>query len=327
MTIDAPSWNVYVNNKYHPTLFPSGTIGQVYVPGKATFLGGTGMAITQKSKRKELAWKYLEMFSQPTFSTILNVGLNTLSPYYTVMETATEWSSAEYDTIKEQYKKAVPVQYPQSSFPQFTDLEGRKPFRALLIEITYKNYPLESLQQRMCKVVDHVMLPACKVDHMMISDKGCDLDTMSRNLTYSWAVDRPCRGGMSLPQDISLLCPVVPMKSRLSIGMMATAGIVMVIIVLLMVLVHIYQERPAIKKSSYIFTQLMLVGGIVATVGVYFMADTTGLCGVDYWFLGYGFILLMGSITLKVALINIDDENYQNLFKSILETSRFGSQG
>ena len=68
----------------------------------------------------------------------------------------------------------VPVQYPQSSFPQFTDFETRKPFRALFLELMYKNYTKTQLVQRACQVVDYIMLPFCTSAHFDILDKGCD---------------------------------------------------------------------------------------------------------------------------------------------------------
>jgi hypothetical protein len=310
MTIDAPSWAPYHSHRYHPQLSPNGTIGQVYMPGKATFLGGAGMAMTAKSKRKELAWTYMEMFSKAPFSVIFNTNLNTLSPYYQVMDGAIEWAGVEYDVVKNQYKKAVPVQYPQSSFPQFTELESRKPFRALLLEIAFKGFDYNTVSDRMCRVVDHILLPTCSSEHMVLSEKPCNPNTLTRNLTYSWSKEKRCKGGERLLQDIELVCSAVTADSQLAIGVLSTTGVVIALFIILMGIVHMYRERPAIKTSSYVFTQMMIVGCIVGAIGIFFMVRTTPFCGVDYWFLAYGYIILMGSITLKVILIDTDDSDH-----------------
>jgi ABC-type glycerol-3-phosphate transport system substrate-binding protein len=252
MTIDTPSWAPYHNHRYHPRISPNGTIGQVYMPGKATFLGGAGMTITAKSKRKELAWAYMELFSKAPFSVIFNTNLNTLSPYYQVMDGAVEWAGAEYDTVKEQYKRAIPVQYPQSSFPQFTELESRKPFRALLLEMAFKAYNYTTVSERMCHVVDHILLPSCSLEHMVLSEKPCNPKTLTRNLTYTWSNQTRCKGGDPLLADIELVCSSITVESHLSIGVLSTAGVVIVFFLVLMGIVHMYRERPAIKISSYV---------------------------------------------------------------------------
>jgi hypothetical protein len=57
----------------------------------------------------------------------------------------------------------------------------------------------------------------------------------------------------------------------------------------------------------------MIAGCVVGATGVFFMVRTTTLCGLEYWFLAYGYIILMGSITLKVIVIDVDVANHYHL--------------
>jgi ABC-type glycerol-3-phosphate transport system substrate-binding protein len=156
----------HLGNIFHPTAFPNGVVGQALMPGKSTFLGGAGVAITAKSQKKELGWKYLQILASPNFQRLMNRGLET--PYVEVLETSREWNLPESDAVRLQFRRAVPPQYPQNAFVQGSELESRAPWRAYLAEMMYKNATYPVLIDRLCKVVDYVMLPTCSADQMTI---------------------------------------------------------------------------------------------------------------------------------------------------------------
>ena len=56
---EGPGSSEYAASKFHPTAFPLGHIGQVLMPGKSTWVAGTEVAVTSKSRKKALDWKYL----------------------------------------------------------------------------------------------------------------------------------------------------------------------------------------------------------------------------------------------------------------------------
>ena len=93
--------------------YTPGNISEPLMSGKATFLGGSGLAITRKAKYKNTAWKFMLLFSRTDFSGQLNMDMGSFSPYYSAMAAYLPWSNPKYDTIRAQYLKAVPLQYPQ----------------------------------------------------------------------------------------------------------------------------------------------------------------------------------------------------------------------
>ncbi|RUS15445.1 hypothetical protein BC937DRAFT_92436, partial [Endogone sp. FLAS-F59071] len=103
-----------------------GDLGVGFAPGIATFLGGTGVAITQGSQLKQLAWKLiLQMTSQDSTAPYLNVMniANGLFPPYDTSLDLPPWNAPAYDTASQAFKHAVPIQYPIPAVPQMSNIE------------------------------------------------------------------------------------------------------------------------------------------------------------------------------------------------------------
>jgi hypothetical protein len=74
------------------------------------------------------------------------------------------------------------------------------------------------------------------------------------------------------------------------------------IVIMQMYFLNKYRERPTIKYSSNNFTLIFLLGSIFCIFSVIFKSGDVLFrpCGLDVWILGYGFALVVGSLTLKM---------------------------
>lgn len=309
----------FQNDLWHPISHPNGDIGESYVPGVASFLGGSGMAITAKSKKPAMAWKFLQLSTIRDHSTLANTALKVMSPYLDVMEDNAAWSSPVYDILKMQFKKAVPVQYPQGSFPQFGYLEEKKPARLLLAEVHYKSLAgaVDSrlLVDRMCAVIDDIMLKPCTADHMQVSDQGCDSTNLTRMFSYSFKNSSSCRGGLLLEMPTVVNCSYIPANSSLAVVLSLIAGVFLLVFLALLFVIYFFRHTQAFKLSSPPFMAISIVGCALCTASVLVMPGNPiqRICGVEFWLLAYGFGLAVGSLIMKVPYSNSDSSHCQSI--------------
>ena len=224
------------------------------MPGRSTWIAGAGVAVTAKSRKKALGWKFILEYTSEEYQRRAHNIID--SPYIDVVENNPDWNLPENDAYRIQYRKAAPTFYPFTSFQESGVLSAREPWRAYIYAMVFKNYTIETLIDRYCQQVDYIMLPTCAAENMAIVDKGCNPNNLSRNLTYIWDPTKPCRDAPALPNDIELVCPVVTAKSQISVGLLSTSGVLIIGILVLMVIVWKYQDKPAIKSSMWGRTSL-----------------------------------------------------------------------
>jgi hypothetical protein len=171
------------------------------------------------------------------------------------------------------------------------------------MDILYRNYTSEELQDRTCKVIDYVMLPACSSRHMEKVVDDCALRNITRRIHYVWSTLSKCRGGIQkLPEPIQIGCSYIPLMAPLNLFMTIFSLFMVGLIIMIMYLLIKYRSRPTIRYSSNTFTLIYLVGCILCCVSVGFKAGDAKFkpCGIDIWILGYGYILVIGTLTLKM---------------------------
>lgn len=302
MDINIPSTLYTPGTPWHPTADPTGTIGMAYMPGKASFLGGSGLTITSKSKYPDLAWQYLQLSTGAVNSADVNLKMGLLSPYYEAVAKTPAWASPRFDVVKAQFQKAVPLQYPQGSFPQFGDLEGRKPGRLLLAELAFKNIQDDQLIDRFCTAVDYIMLKPCTAANLKFKKEPCDPATFTQAYSYEFIDASACRGGISLYNSTITQCPHIPIKSGMAIGITVVTALCVVFFVILLGLTFYYRATQPFKNSSPNFIYLSLVGCILCCVSIFLMPGDPlqKTCGVEFWLLAIGFGLAVGSLIMKI---------------------------
>ncbi|RUS17882.1 hypothetical protein BC937DRAFT_89383 [Endogone sp. FLAS-F59071] len=103
-----------------------GDLGVGFAPGVTTFLGGTGVAITANSQQQELAWKLIELMTSQDpnapYLNVMNIPNGLFPPYDTSLDLQ-PWNAPAYDTAREAFKHAVPIQYPSNAIPQMSNVE------------------------------------------------------------------------------------------------------------------------------------------------------------------------------------------------------------
>lgn len=289
-------------SRYHPTLAPTGEIGRAYVPGKASFLGGSGLAITRASKKSSFAWKFLEGSSSQNYSSYVNLQLGVLSPYFDVVHDTPEWQNGWYDVEIGQFERAVPIQYPQGSFPQFGDMESKKPVRLMLAEMAFKPTDSWTLMRRMCTAIDYIMLPKCSLTDIAVELNACDPASSTQSHTYTWKGNSTCRGGVGLPSPLIVQCPYIMQDSTMAITISVIAGVCILVLLVMLTATVVLRKTSPFRLSSPLFMILSLFGCLLSSVSVLLIPGNpeSRACGIEYWTLTYGFVLIVGSLIMKV---------------------------
>ena len=306
-------------NWFDPVTNKHGDIGECFMPGRLSFLGGSGMSITSMSHYKDQLWDFMQIMTSNNYSIGINGLLDVMPPYTPAISASPLWTTPDYRIKKANYDKAVPIQYPQSSFPQFNELEQLKPARYLLLEMMYKNLTDDQLSDRFCQLIDYVMLPECTPSHFMVEDNGCT-DDMSRLFTYRYDSKTPCRGGTPLYDSVKVTCDYIPYNSKLSIAMTVSASLCLFGLVILMGFMFYYRHTRQVKSTSYMFSQILLVGCLLVTVSTFFSSGNPKdkICGLDNLLVGIGYILIVAPLLLKMRRLVILFTGISNLSDSNL---------
>jgi ABC-type glycerol-3-phosphate transport system substrate-binding protein len=86
---------------YRPSTNLTGIIGVGFVPGRASFLGGSGIGLVAGSKLKELGWKLITVMTSAKYSSEINYALGVPPPYHSARELPL-WTSPEFSTAARQ---------------------------------------------------------------------------------------------------------------------------------------------------------------------------------------------------------------------------------
>ncbi|TMW63462.1 hypothetical protein Poli38472_002403 [Pythium oligandrum] len=150
--------------------------------------------------------------------------------------------------------------------------------------------------------------PVCDSTFFTYRIADCD-SSANRIVKYWWRLPNPnntsqsleCRDGDSLPEDVSIDCDYMPYMSPGFVGITATAGLLMVIIVVCIVFVFVNRNAPIIKRSQYEFLLTMLVGGVLTCVAAILYAGepNAALCVARPLVLSGGFTSIFGSLLVK----------------------------
>jgi hypothetical protein len=172
----------------------------------------------------------------------------------------------------------------------------------MLMELAFKGLTNDQLINRTCSIINHIMLPECKANHMRLLDSGCNPSTGQRPLKYVWLEPKNCKGGIPLLQPIILPCSYVPPWIPVSTTCNILAIITILIGFTMLFLFHYFREEKAIRKANQAMSSLVLLGAIVCASSVFFMTGNPEYrgCGTEYIVLAYGFALSTGALFMKV---------------------------
>ncbi|KAJ3060254.1 Gamma-aminobutyric acid type B receptor subunit 2, partial [Quaeritorhiza haematococci] len=281
----------------------SAQIGVAYLPGQSTFLGGSGFVITKGSKHPDIAWSLLETIVDPQSPYLSQSALATGSPppYDSILQFDSTWSRPEWSVLRTQLARAIPLSYPFQAFQQFPDLEARRPFRQLLMELVFKNMTNAQVTSRACSLIEDVFAPQCTSEDMIPIVSDC-FANQTRVLRWEWKANKTCKGDELPPLDNTIECSYVPRSSPTAIFVQTLTALAMLVSVAFMGGMYMYRHKSIIRRSSVFFNEFILVGSLLIYASVFLnMGVPTGfLCLGRVWFLGMGFAVCFGALFCKL---------------------------
>ncbi|KAJ3125057.1 hypothetical protein HK098_000613 [Nowakowskiella sp. JEL0407] len=293
---------------------PTNQIASAFVPGRRTFLGGSGMMMTKISKNKTLTWDLMATIVNFKNEYITEIGLaNRSPPPYDSISELEPWSHDEWAFSNSALKTAVPIQWPSESFKQLSLLEDAKPgpMRQFMRDYFYNKIPLEAAAENACDSFNSIFAKQCSEEDWIPTPGNC-WSNNSLPLIFKWNETSGCainnsyvHNRQELPTSQSIECPFVVTESLAGTGMIFFSSVGILACIIYLIGLNYYRNYTAIRASSPRFNNIFLVGAmllhasVIARVG----DTTTWSCTAHVWFLAYGFVLAFGSISVKLYRI------------------------
>ncbi|KAJ3125058.1 hypothetical protein HK098_000614 [Nowakowskiella sp. JEL0407] len=173
---------------------PANQLATAFVPGRTTFLGGSGLMMMNTTKDKRMTWQLLTTIVDPTKEYLTQIGLATGSPPpYDSMVNIEPWGSEEWAYARSALKNAVPIQWPSETFPQINLLENAKsrPIRQFLRDIFYNNSTMEAAADNACRYFKNVFAKSCDQSNWIVTTSTC-LTNNSLQVKFSWKPEDGC---------------------------------------------------------------------------------------------------------------------------------------
>ncbi|ORX86914.1 hypothetical protein BCR32DRAFT_289711 [Anaeromyces robustus] len=302
LTIDSP------NSMRKVKLFsedPTSEIAAGYVPGTTSYLGGSGVAISNyvSKKMQDYAWELILMLINDSsgYLTELGIATNMMPPYDSLYDIR-YWNDQKWDVPKAQIRHSIQIQYPRESFPEFGELEDRHPIRLMMLEILKKNIEPSEAVERCCKLMNSVLAGICSDDNWTYTLGEC-ANSHKRKITFSFV--KLCKDGTPLPKERYVSCSYVSHYSRTGGSMVIFSVIGIIISLIYMGFFFYFRKSEPIKKAPLNYSIIAILGSILNYLSVIF---NTGYpnefkCIMSKWFLIIGLGLSFGGFTVKLKKV------------------------
>ncbi|KAF0699376.1 Aste57867_10057 [Aphanomyces stellatus] len=150
--------------------------------------------------------------------------------------------------------------------------------------------------------------PVCDSSFFAYTISPCTT-TATRLVTFGWllpteansSVSTECINGIPLPSNAVIQCDFVPYNSTVATAITAFSIVIVIGLLVLMVLIVHYRNRPIIKRSQWPLLLTMLSGGIFLCVYVLMGAGppSYSTCGGRPVVVSLGYTLVFGSLFVK----------------------------
>ncbi|KAJ3053647.1 hypothetical protein HK097_003760 [Rhizophlyctis rosea] len=299
------------------------TYTRIYPPTGSAFIGAKLLGIAKSSRNKTRAFEVLMgAFSRNSrhhvnCPSILKNNYGGISGYLTAKYATgfAETGKSFYDGLIEH---AMFVGTPVAQSFAYGEMEKYNPMQVAFNEILYKRKPVNESLERACKIINYYTKPPCTMDDMeaYLEDvPGTNKATLKYRYIEPDQEKRDCNvklpNSKKIPEPIVGALPTqfVSTQSNISVAMVGLAAAAMVIEFILIVLFAVKRDAPVIRAASRIFSNLILLGGMLTLASVIIRTSRNGelgwlQCFGTYWFFAIGFGLVLGSLLVKTYRVD-----------------------
>jgi hypothetical protein len=170
----------------------------------------------------------------------------------------------------------------------------------MLFNMAFKNATNEQAINQTCDLLQWLMAPDCSYEFwtITVADR-CNAHTGALDITFSWTNTTPvCHDGVPMPSTYSVPCSYVDITTQQGFGITVLNSFCAAVTIAYMILFAIYRETRIIRRSSFLFCELCLVGSLSIYTTIYLLMGppSRGRCTMTVWTLILGFSMLFGSL-------------------------------
>lgn len=287
-------------------------IHTAFVPGKSTFLGGSGMIMT-KAGNKTLAWRFMKMIIDPDQNYLQNISASfgRIPPYDNMLQHP-PFQEPQYQVQRQQMQSARPPQYPSKTFSEYGNLEIKKPFRLLMAELVYKNMSINTVIENACKTINKIFAPQCTEKYWNRKIGKCQ-PSSTFEITFSF--NKPDKSNISTstectgtyPDPVHLSCSYAPFNSIISMIVIPLSVVGIIVSIIFTCTIISQRKKEAIRAGSYFFSSIMAYSWTFLYLSVIFNMGkhTTITCISRVWLLQFGYICIIAGLFVKLYRIYI----------------------
>ncbi|ORX75750.1 hypothetical protein BCR32DRAFT_284903 [Anaeromyces robustus] len=284
-------------------------LGIAYVPGSFSFLGGSGLMISEGvgKERQEIAWKFILFLTQVNdYLNKINIESQIPPPYDYILDDDKNniWNNDTWSVYVQQLRKSLPISYPRGNTKNFNMLERYHPVRLMFYDIFERGTPVNISVNQTCRAINYHLEKECTTDNFNISTSLCKRGRLIIDVKQK----ENCHGGNEeflLSNNLSFDCPYENYDSPYGIIILVFILVGVTINVIYISLFTAYRKGDPIRKASYRFSVIIVLGCILMQLSLllYLGNPKERLCYLKLWLFVIGFGFSLGGLVVKAYRI------------------------
>jgi len=285
-------------------------IKEALVPGNYSFLGGSGLMISKavSEKRQNMAWEFIVHLTSDKYLEDVGNAASMISPYESLIDD--KKMIDQWNTHIRQLRNSYPISYPTRTSENFYNLEMKHPIRLMFFDIFVKETDIDKAINRTCKAIEYHLQPKCKKENYNFELKDKDKECRKGKLILQLEDSPHCHDGeydikIEKGDDVYVECYYENYDTVYGVIVLILVFIGITISVIYISLFTAYRNAEPIRKASYLFSVIIVIGSILIYISVLLdLGYPNGtFCILKMWFMVLGFGCSLGGLVVKAFRI------------------------
>jgi len=286
-------------------------IKEALVPGNYSFLGGSGLMISENitKNRQDMAWEFIVHLTSDKYLEDVGNAASMISPYESLIDDKQDKKMVDkWDTHIKQLRNSYPISYPTRTSENFYNLETNHPIRLMFFDIFEKGTDFDKAINRTCKAIEYHLQPKCDKDKYIFIPKEQECSKGKLKLVLNSTT--PCHDGdFDINDDIKkgvyVECYYENYDTVYGVIVLILVFFGITISVIYISLFTAYRNAEPIRKASYLFSVIIVIGSILIYISVLLdLGYPNGtFCVLRIWFMVLGFGCSLGGLVVKAFRI------------------------
>ncbi|ORX55922.1 hypothetical protein BCR36DRAFT_581079 [Piromyces finnis] len=279
------------------------------VPGSYSFLGGSGLMISSKvnKERQDTAWEFIVFLTSLTenkFIEKIGEGANMISPYESLIEDNV--NNPKWNIYIQQLRNSLPISYPRRTSQKFYEIEKNHPVRNMFFDILKGKTDIDKAILRTCKTINYFLEPECSIQNYNFTpDTECKNNKMT--IKHYKYINATCHGMIDIKDESEVYvdCYYENYDTLYGIIVLGLVVVGITVSVCYISLFTAYRKADPIRKASYWFSVIIVVGSIFMYLSVLLDIGypNYNFCIAKIWLMVLGFGCSLGGLVVKAYRI------------------------